>query len=47
MEAIDWKNYFSEERLRPSKTLKNRPLNRDMRNEFESDFGRVIFSAAA
>lgn len=47
METIDWKNYFSEERLRPSKALKNRTLNRDMRNEFESDFGRVIFSAAA
>ena len=47
METIDWKSYLSAERLRPSKASSTRIAYRDMRNEFESDFGRVIFSAAA
>lgn len=47
MKTINWEKYFSNERLRSSKALNNRISNRDMRNEFESDFGRVIFSAAA
>jgi dGTPase len=39
---MDLKNYLSAERLRPT----TRETTNDPRNEFESDFGRVIFSPA-
>lgn len=39
---MDWKKYLNAERLRTT----TRTQNVDNRNEFESDFGRVIFSPA-
>lgn len=37
---MEWLKLINKERLRPSKRI------RDARNEFESDFGRVVFSPA-
>lgn len=39
---MDWEKYLNAERLRPT----TRTKSTDNRNEFESDFGRVIFSPA-
>jgi dGTPase len=39
---MNWEKYLNAERLRPS----GRETQNDPRNEFESDFGRVIFSPA-
>lgn len=39
---MDWKKYLNAERLRPTRRIQGT----DNRNEFESDFGRVIFSPA-
>jgi len=39
---MNWNDLLSNKRIRPSK----RPLETDPRNDFESDFGRVIFSPA-
>jgi dGTPase len=39
---MTWDKYLNNNRLRPSK----REISRDPRNDFESDFGRVIFSPA-
>lgn len=50
MYRIDWNKYLSVERERESESKIGRERvegNIDMRNEFESDFGRVIFSSAA
>lgn len=50
MYKIDWSKYLSTERERVSESKigrKGEDENFDMRNEFESDFGRVIFSSAA
>ncbi len=50
MYKIDWSKYLSTERERVSESKigrKEEGENFDMRNEFESDFGRVIFSSAA
>ena len=50
MYKIDWNNYLSAERERESESKVGRKReigNIDMRNEYESDFGRVIFSSAA
>lgn len=38
---MDWKKLLSEERIRKSK-----PVSGDIRNAYESDFGRIIFSPA-
>ncbi|MGQ1890359.1 dGTP triphosphohydrolase [Thermophagus sp. OGC60D27] len=45
MEKIDWNKLLSPERLRDSKRPSKNP-SIDPRNEFESDFGRIIFSPA-
>jgi dGTPase len=39
---MDWNKYLNASRLRESTRL----TKQDARNEFESDFGRVIFSPA-
>ncbi len=39
---MSWAKYLNNGRLRPSE----RPIENDPRNDFESDFGRVIFSPA-
>ncbi|WP_018526951.1 dGTP triphosphohydrolase [Alkalispirochaeta alkalica] len=39
---MSWKDYLDEDRLRPT----TRVRTNDPRNEFESDYGRVIFSPA-
>lgn len=39
---MNWDNYLNDSRLRDSERI----LEKDARNEFESDFGRVIFSPA-
>lgn len=39
---MNWTKYLSAKRLRPT----TRQVDNDPRNEFESDFGRVIFSPA-
>lgn len=39
---MTWKKYLSPDRLRPTE----RQTVGDPRNEFESDFGRVLFSPA-
>ena len=39
---MDWQNLLSNKRLRPS----NRNNSGDARNDFESDFGRIVFSPA-
>jgi dGTPase len=39
---MSWEKYLSTDRLRPS----NRDIKGDPRNEFDSDFGRIIFSPA-
>lgn len=47
---MDWKNFLNENRLRKSCADPNRKQmsgNLDARNPFESDFGRVVFSAAS
>lgn len=46
MEKHNWSEYLNSERERSSFVSKNRIKNKDFRNEFESDLGRVIFSAA-
>lgn len=50
MYKIDWESYLSTDRKRTpeSNVGKNKPVNSyDFRNEFESDFGRVVFCSAA
>lgn len=50
MYKIDWNKYLSYERERDSESQvghKHKAGDLDMRNEFDSDFGRVIFSTAA
>ena len=42
MNNMDWSKYLNASRLRPT----TRQTKNDPRNEFESDFGRVIFSPA-
>ncbi len=39
---MNWKDLLNNTRLRPSA----RPIGTDARNDFESDFGRIIFSSA-
>jgi dGTPase len=39
---MDWRRLLSPERLRPT----TRTTNGDRRNEFESDYGRIVFSPA-
>ena len=45
MHKIEWSNYLPEGRERQSKIYRVGGV--DKRNPYESDFGRVIFSAAA
>lgn len=40
---MDWSKLLSNKRLKESKAYQNK-LNSDRRNDFESDYGRVIFS---
>ena len=50
MYKIDWNKYLSYERERNSESKvghKHEVDDLDLRNEFDSDFGRVIFSTAA
>lgn len=50
MYKIDWEKYLSTDRYRDSQSLvgNRRPKNSlDMRSEFDSDFGRVIFCSAS
>ena len=42
--SIDWEKYLQPERLRQSGT--HASIEWDSRNQFESDFGRVIFCPA-
>ena len=42
MEKHNWSEYLNSERERSSFVSKNRIKNKDFRNEFESDLGRVI-----
>lgn len=44
MEQINWTNFLNAERIRDTRRDQNKAL--DPRNEFESDFGRIIFSPA-
>lgn len=47
---MEWNKLLNKERLRQSNADNNRKNmsdNLDVRNEFESDFGRVVFSAAS
>lgn len=51
MYKIDWKKYLSSKRFRDSKFDKEKEsskgfISEEMRNGFESDLGRVIFSSA-
>ena len=41
---IDWDKYLNPKRKRPSGTHVSE--DRDTRNQFESDFGRVVFCPA-
>src|SRR5688572_24812289 len=48
---MNWNDLLSKKRLRPSKRplesgAQEPPPTQDIRNPFESDFGRVIFSPA-
>ena len=50
MFKIDWDKYLPKERDRKPESItgkEDRGENLDRRNSYESDFGRVIFSAAA
>src|SRR5512133_3639978 len=40
---MDWKRILSDERERPSTRV---ALQNDLRNPFESDYGRIVFSPA-
>ena len=44
---MDWNSLFCEERIRPSESMAERKSGKDPRTEFDSDFGRVVFSSAA
>lgn len=44
---MDWRSMFCEDRIRRSKSMGARQKGDDPRTEFDSDFGRVVFSAAA
>lgn len=47
---MNWNSLLNKDRLRPSNADPNRKGmsdNLDVRNEFESDFGRVVFSSAS
>ena len=50
MYNVDWDKYLPQKRNRKPKSItaiSNKGESLDRRNAFESDFGRVIFSAAA
>lgn len=48
MHKIDWDKYLKSCRLRDSESSQNRDSNiYDNRDDFESDFGRVVFSSAS
>ncbi len=44
---MDWNSLFCEDRIRPSESMAERKSGKDPRTEFDSDFGRVVFSSAA
>lgn len=48
MHKIDWTKYLQSSRLRASKSSEERKSNiYDNRDDYESDFGRVVFSSAS
>ncbi len=45
MNNMDWKKILSFERLKTNQPYQEK-LKEDIRNEFESDYGRIVFSPA-